>query len=102
MRLIAVERAWSAPATALSTHWPPALLYASANWRIAADSPPEVHQWITLAFSGSAACATMPYNASAATTPRKTIFLLFIPSPVDQSWRFSAYSGPMHDSAPGF
>src|SRR5438105_5969557 len=56
MRLIACERAASPPATAESTHTPPAFVKALANSWIAADSPPDVHQWITSALFCAAAC----------------------------------------------
>jgi hypothetical protein len=59
MRLMVAARDWSAPATAWSIHWPPALLYASANCLTACDSPPEVHQWITVAFNGACAWAVL-------------------------------------------
>src|SRR5471030_2157807 len=66
MRLMVVARDWSAPAMALSIHRPPALLYASANCLTACDSPPDVHQWITVAFSGACACAVVDNPAQAA------------------------------------
>ena len=49
MRLIAAVRALAPPAMAVSTHVPPALVNWSANTFTAADSPPEVHQWMTSA-----------------------------------------------------
>ena len=47
---MAAVRALAPPAIAVSTQVPPALVNCSANTFTAADSPPEVHQWITSAF----------------------------------------------------
>src|SRR5436305_4895609 len=54
VRLMAAVRALTPPAIAVSTQVPPALANCSANTFTAADSPPEVHQWITSAFISSA------------------------------------------------
>src|SRR5471032_3040318 len=46
---------------------------------MAADSPPDVHQWITVAFNGSACAALIV--ATAAMTLTTSFFMLFIESP---------------------
>src|SRR5471030_1645585 len=49
---------------------------------MAADSPPDVHQWITVAFSGSACAALLAATAAtAAMTLTTSFFMLFIESP---------------------
>src|ERR1700733_7568029 len=100
MRLIAVERAWSAPATAWSIHKPPALLYASANCLMAADSPPDVHQWITVAFNGSACAALLA--AIAAMTLTTSFFMLFIESPPGYVFLLALRSIPSNTGPNGF
>ena len=58
-------RAFSPPATALSIQVPPAAVKASANTLTAADSPPEVHQWMTSAFISCALASAGPTATSA-------------------------------------
>jgi hypothetical protein len=60
IRLMPAVRAFSPPAIALSTQVPPASVNLSANTLTAADSPPEVHQWITSAFISCAPAWAAP------------------------------------------
>src|SRR6478609_11970556 len=62
VRLMAAVRALAPPAMAVSIQVPPAAPYCSANTFTAADSPPEVHQWITSA--GGPSAFTWPAKVS--------------------------------------
>src|SRR5881392_2313345 len=77
VRLMAAVRALAPPAIAVSSQVPPASVNCSAKTFTAADSPPEVHQWIT---SARISCApTLVEQRSAATVAAVVSLMAFLP-----------------------
>ena len=83
VRLIAAVRALTPPATALSTQAPPALPNWSAKTFTAADSPPEVHQWMTSALlSWACACPHIAASTAAMAVAILALMRFLLGSPV--------------------
>src|SRR6476661_6199473 len=75
VRLMAAVRALAPPAIAVSTQVPPAFANCSANTFTAADSPPEVHQWITSALLAWATAGAVQSATPARAAPSVARFL---------------------------
>src|SRR5437762_12067048 len=86
VRLMAAVRALAPPAIAVSIQVPPASVNCSAKTFTAADSPPEVHQWITSAFISWAFAGTPTAQTTASAVKQSLSFMSVLP--VDLLSRF--------------
>src|SRR4051812_29535382 len=79
VRLMAAVRALAPPAIAVSIQVPPAFVNCSAKTFTAADSPPEVHQWITSAVISWAFAGTTAAQTSVSAVKQGLSFMSVLP-----------------------
>src|SRR5215218_8991476 len=80
MRLMPAVRALAPPAMALSTQVPPPLVNWSANTFTEADSPADVHQWMTSAFICCASAPELQIKAIERVYAETRVFMLMASS----------------------
>src|SRR3979409_973469 len=104
VRLMAAGRAVAPPAMAVSIQVPPALVNCSAKTFTAADSPPEVHQWITSAFISCAYAGTTAVQTRVSAVKQSLSFMSVLPDagfyPVCNRLHFAQRGHPRRPSQP--